>query len=220
MIRRLASGDTIHSLHDIWGHRIAEYLYDDVSGTSELIREYIWADDTIVAVFENGTLYSVRTDHIGRPVFATDGSSNVVWEAAYLPFGGVRTATGANIDLRFPGQWFQTEAALHQNWMRDYDPTTGRYFQADPLGLIDGPNIYGYARQSPLMITDPNGECPWCFALAFGAAAAVWNAWDRLDENNWQWECINLWRVGGAGLTGAALGPASVRSWIWHRARG
>ncbi|WP_343035193.1 RHS repeat-associated core domain-containing protein [Parasulfitobacter algicola] len=40
--------------------------------------------------------------------------------------------------LRFPDQWFQSEAGLHQNWMRDYDPTTGWYIQADPLGLLDG----------------------------------------------------------------------------------
>ena len=42
--------------------------------------------------------------------------------------------------------------------MRDYDPTTGRYLQADPLGLIDGASVYGYARQSPARWTDPRGE--------------------------------------------------------------
>lgn len=41
------------------------------------------------------------------------------------------------------------EAGLHQNWMRDHDPTTGRYIQADPLGLVDGPSLYGYALQKP-----------------------------------------------------------------------
>ena len=68
-----------------------------------------------------------------------------VWEASYLPFGGVQASAGPNIDLRFPGQWFQSESGLHQNWMRDYDPTTGRYLQADPLGLVDGASVYGYA---------------------------------------------------------------------------
>ena len=53
----------------------------------------------------------------------------------------------ARSSLRFPGQWFQAEAGLHQNWMRDYDPTTGRYVQADPLGLVDGASAGGYARQ-------------------------------------------------------------------------
>lgn len=42
--------------------------------------------------------------------------------------------------------------------MRDYDPTTGRYIQADPLGLIDGPSVYGYALQNPGRYVDPRGE--------------------------------------------------------------
>ncbi len=46
---------------------------------------------------------------------------------------------------------------VHQNWMRDYDPTTGRYLQPDPLGLVDGASVYGYALQSPLRYTDPRG---------------------------------------------------------------
>ena len=69
---------------------------------------------------------------------------------ADLPFGGVHTSSGTNITLRFPGQWFQSEAGLHQNWMRDYDPTLGRYIQADPLGLVDGASVYNYALQKRL----------------------------------------------------------------------
>jgi RHS repeat-associated protein len=82
-----------------------------------------------VAVVDGQTnaAYLIRTDHIERPVFATDTSGVKVWEGTYLPFGGVHVSTGANIELRFPGQWFQSESGLHQNWMREYDPTTGRY---------------------------------------------------------------------------------------------
>lgn len=42
--------------------------------------------------------------------------------------------------------------------MRDYDPTLGRYLQADPLGLVDGPSVYGYALQNPGRYVDPRGE--------------------------------------------------------------
>jgi len=42
--------------------------------------------------------------------------------------------------------------------MRDYDPTTGRYNQADPLGLVDGASVYGYALQNPGRYVDPRGE--------------------------------------------------------------
>jgi RHS repeat-associated protein len=52
----------------------------------------------------------------------------------------------------------QAESGLHQNWMRDYDPTTGRYLEPDPLGLVDSASVYGYARQNPGRWIDPRGQ--------------------------------------------------------------
>jgi RHS repeat-associated protein len=97
-----------------------------------------------------------------RPERLTDAAGATVWRALYQPFGAVHQITGpASLDLRFPGQWFQLETGLHYNWHRHYDPTTGRYTQPDPLGLAallsDGPSVYAYAGQSPLMWTDPEG---------------------------------------------------------------
>ena len=111
---------------------------------------------------EGGQTYWLHWDQIGRPAMATDATGSVVWAASYLPFGGIDLVwadTGVlEQNLRFPGQWFRAETGLHQNGMRDYDPTTGRYLQADPLGLVDGPSVYGYALQSPVRFTDPTGE--------------------------------------------------------------
>ncbi len=52
--------------------------------------------------------------------------------------------------------------------MRDYDPTLGRYMQADPLGLVDGPSIYGYALQNPQRFVDPRGEFVWAVPIIAG----------------------------------------------------
>jgi RHS repeat-associated protein len=145
---------TIHSVYGPDGNRIAEYN----EATGALIREYIWLEGAPIAVVEGGVISFVRSDHIGRPVFATNSTGVKVWTAAYLPFGGVRVTTGTPPTARFPGQWFQSETGLHQNWMRDYDPTTGRYLQADPLGLVDGASVYGYALGNPGRYTDPRGE--------------------------------------------------------------
>ncbi|MFA9230602.1 MAG: RHS repeat-associated core domain-containing protein [Microgenomates group bacterium] len=68
-----------------------------------------------------------------------------------------KQSTGLFSDPPHPGQWFQSESGLYQNLMRDYDPTTGRYLQADPLGLVDGASVYGYAMQSPIIYTDFTG---------------------------------------------------------------
>lgn len=109
-------------------------------------------------VVENDQIYYLHSDHIGRPRFATDAAGLTVWQANYLPFGKLHVTTGNNPDLRFPGQWFQAESGLFQNWMRDYDPTLGRYLQADPLGLVDGPSLYVYVRQNPQRFVAPRGE--------------------------------------------------------------
>jgi RHS repeat-associated protein len=155
-IRTLSSPTavTIHSVFDSDGRRIAEY--NETSGA--LLREYVWNGWEPVAVIEGGVISFVRTDHIGRPVFATNASGVKVWTTTYLPFGGVHVSTGTLPTARFPGQWFQSESGLHQNWMRDYDPTTGRYLQADPLGLVDGASVYGYVKQNPGRLIDPRGE--------------------------------------------------------------
>jgi len=53
VIRRLPqAAQTIHSVHDVDGNRIAEYLWTGASAT--LIRESVWADGMAVAVIEGG----------------------------------------------------------------------------------------------------------------------------------------------------------------------
>jgi RHS repeat-associated protein len=60
-------------------------------------------------------------------------------------------------NLGLPGQWFQLEHGLVYNWHRHYDPTTGRYTTADPLGFVDGPSVFAYAGSAPHKTTDPMG---------------------------------------------------------------
>ena len=57
-----------------------------------------------------------------------------------------------------PGQYFDAETGLHQNWWRDYDPSLGRYLQFDPIGLDGGINGYVYAMANPLRYIDPLGQ--------------------------------------------------------------
>lgn len=88
-----------------------------------------------------------------------DTTKASVWQAVWQPWGGAQSITGtATLDARFPGQWFQSETGLHYNWHRQYDPTTGRYTQPDPLGFVDGPSLYGYVNGLPSSLTDKDGR--------------------------------------------------------------
>ncbi|WP_375451449.1 RHS repeat-associated core domain-containing protein [uncultured Devosia sp.] len=114
-----------------------------------------------VAIIDPGTpadTYYMTTDHIGRPIILTDASKSVVADVIWSPFGGVINYSGSvDLDLRFPGQLFQGESGLHYNWFRQYDPTTARYTQPDPAGLVDGPSRYAYVANDPLQRIDPLG---------------------------------------------------------------
>ena len=59
--------------------------------------------------------------------------------------------------MRFPGQYYDAETGLHYNRNRYYDPTTGRYISADPIGQLGGINLYRYAANNPLPFIDPDG---------------------------------------------------------------
>jgi RHS repeat-associated protein len=60
-------------------------------------------------------------------------------------------------NLRFPGQYYDAETGLNQNYFRDYDPAIGRYVESDPIGLKAGINTYAYALDQPTNYIDPNG---------------------------------------------------------------
>ncbi len=100
------------------------------------------------------------------PAKMTTQAQALAWDVIYSPFGATSyvAATPETQNMRFPGQWFQLESGLAYNWHRHYDATLGRYITPDPLGLpvllSDGPSVYGYVHQNPLVLTDPAGTDP------------------------------------------------------------
>jgi RHS repeat-associated protein len=103
----------------------------------------------LAVVTTGGTLSWVHSDHLGTPILLTNATG-----AAIAQPSGYSTPA-------FPGQ-SKTLADLYYNRHRDYDPTTGRYIQADPIGLEGGASPYSYAMNNPLRYTDPYGlETYW-----------------------------------------------------------
>ncbi|TQV65808.1 RHS repeat-associated core domain-containing protein [Aliiroseovarius halocynthiae] len=148
-----------------------------------------------------------------------------MWQASYLPFGGVHATTGDPINLRFPGQWFQSESGLHQNWMRDYDPTTGRYIQADPLGLVDGASVYNYALQNPGRYVDPRGLSVGIVTPREGFPSLPNVGLHCVSDDSWCWEresrernnCRLRFASGRIKNLGACLRRAQMRRDLCRR---
>jgi hypothetical protein len=89
--------------------------------------------------------------------------------------------------------------------MRDYDPTTGRYLQADPLGLVDGASVYGYVKGNPLRIVDPKGEWGIVGALLGAGGNAILQAivnYNRYGLDLRILKCMDIKSIAVAGILG------------------
>jgi RHS repeat-associated protein len=172
-----AGGATASYLYDARGERLsktvgksvtqyqfdqADHLIAESDGkNATVIREYVWLGELPLAQIEsNGTIDYVHADQTNTPQKMTNASQAVVWDRVQQPFGETTSTAGtATSNLRAHGQYADAESALNYNLMRDYDPTLGRYIEADPIGLLGGVNLYVYAGQNPVMRSDSFGLC-------------------------------------------------------------
>jgi RHS repeat-associated protein len=70
------------------------------------------------------------------------------------PNSSISTAIEQN--LRYQGQYLDSETGLHYNTFRFYDPDIGKFITPDPIGLKGGINLYKYG-PNPLIWIDPLG---------------------------------------------------------------
>jgi len=180
-IRKTVGSRTIHYHYCQQNLLIAETL---ANGTP--LRDYFYLNGEPMGLREyekNPGTYYFGNDHLGTPQQLIAANGTVAWQAAYLPYGQaqVQLATITN-NLRFPGQYYDAETGLHYNWNRYYDPGTGRYLSADPIGLAGGMNLYGYVGGNPVNWVDPEGlEVNICCRPAQIANGIVDHCWVQTD---------------------------------------
>jgi len=138
--------------YDLSGHLIGEY------GTTNV--DYAWIDDLPIAVSSNPSSVSyVHSDGMNTPRAVTNSSGVSVWQWSYAgnAFGELTPTGTATFNLRLPGQYFDLESGLAYNVNRDYEASSGRYLQSDPIGLFGGSTTYGYSDGNPLLRSDKLG---------------------------------------------------------------
>jgi RHS repeat-associated protein len=151
-------------VHDESGRVIGEY-----GATGTVFAEHVWlmpdSDEggwEPLALLGASTLSYVHGDHLGVPVVITNTAGTSINDMQADPFGRrFRTASASQprSTLAFPGQIIDI-ADRHYNLYRDYDPTLGRYLQADPIGLEGGDIVYSYVGGNPVNAIDPEGLLP------------------------------------------------------------
>ncbi|MDR3429664.1 RHS repeat-associated core domain-containing protein [Silvimonas sp.] len=164
-LQKTSAAGTVRFVYDEAGHLLGEYMSN---GTPIQETVYLgdWPIATVRTVSNVATAYYVWPDHLGTPRQVTDPASNkVLWRWDSEAFGDTTPnqdpqGSGQQFvyNLRFPGQYWDAEGYRAYNYNRDYDATTGRYVESDPIGLAGGGfSTYAYTSGNPTGYIDPLG---------------------------------------------------------------
>jgi RHS repeat-associated protein len=103
-------------------------------------------------------------NHLGSAVLEVDADGMVISYEEYHPYGttayqsGTSAAEVSRKRYRYTGKEKDEETGLYYHGARYYAPWLGRWTSADPAGMMDGPDIFAYVRNSPLASVDSTGE--------------------------------------------------------------
>lgn len=150
---------TVNGTVTIFHYSLSGQIIAESTSSGTVTAEYVYLNSQPLAKIEGSNVYYYHNDHLATPQKMTDSAGVVRWAADYKPFGEVNITTSEiTNNLRFPGQYFDSETGLHNNYYRDYNPALGRYPQADPIGIRSGTNhLYVYVADNPIMLIDPDG---------------------------------------------------------------
>ena len=109
---KITADETVIYHYDLAGQLSSETLSD---GTP--LRDYLWQGNQPIAQIDidatGEMLIYLHTDHLNTPRLATDPGQNIVWRWEGKAFGNSQPQSfGAVINLRFPGQYYDTETGL------------------------------------------------------------------------------------------------------------
>ena len=124
-IKKTASGQTTYYLYNEQG------LIAELNANGQMQRAYGWQPDGTWGTapvwqaevnasrnLEAAQYHYLHNDHLGTPQVATDESGNQTWRGVSEAFGKTTVEPGSQItmNVRFPGQYYDEETGLHQNY--------------------------------------------------------------------------------------------------------
>jgi RHS repeat-associated protein len=178
----LPNGALAAYAYDGLGRRISKninnnpttYLYD----AEDIIEEQTPADtaffshgpgiDNPISMLRQNQPYYYHTDGLGSITNLTNSASQPIQSYSYDAYGNILSQQGTLPNpYTYTSRELDSEAGLYYYRNRYYDPRLGRFITQDPLGMVNGPNLYTYVNNNPVNFVDPWG---WC-------AGKRWAAW-------------------------------------------
>ena len=190
-------------------------------------REFVFLPGGVIHMRQGNQniIYYTHTDHLGSIIRITDGNGATVFAATYDAWG-MKTVTTNTIGFHrgYTGHEHLPEFGLINMNARLYDPILGRFlspdpFVADPLFSQDY-NRYMYARNNPLLYTDPTGEFPWLI-VGIGVAIGMWRGGAIANDGKanplkWDWNSGKTWGyMLGGGIIGGVSAYAGASLYAW-----
>ncbi|MEQ8787151.1 MAG: RHS repeat-associated core domain-containing protein [Pirellulaceae bacterium] len=157
------------------------YFWDPIE--DNVIEEYDENGDTIVRYETepelHGNLISQERDGVasyyhydgqGSTLALTDEAGEVTDEYSYSAFGETTKQIGTTENSRRyvgeKGYECDSEVGVYYVRARQYEPRNARWLSRDPLGIIDGINLYTYCKNDPSVFSDPQGTSVWLMGTA------------------------------------------------------
>ncbi len=114
----------------------------------------------------------------------------------YKAYGESLSTTG-NLEnrYRYTGREYVEAGSngteLYYYRARYYRPDLGRFISKDPLGMIDGANMFIYVKNNPVSLADPTGQFLKCQCLGspdnLHDMSNMYKKWDFEKESHWYW---------------------------------
>lgn len=191
-------GITATYKYDAFGRRVQKststgvinYYYNE----DEIIEErnatdvtqatYVYSNqlDDVLSMRRAGNDYYYHKNSLGSVVAISNSSGTVIESYEYDAFGkptfynGTYTllsATSIGNTRLFTGREYDAEIGIHYYRTRHYNSNTGRFLQRDPLGYVDGMNLYAYVGNNSINWVDPYGLTWQSFGISVVKGAVV-----------------------------------------------
>jgi RHS repeat-associated protein len=103
-------------------------------------------------------------NHLGSSMLELDEAGAIITYEECHPYGSTAfQTTNGNAEVsakryRYTGKERDAETGLYYYGARYYAPWLGRWTAADPAGVVDGLNLYEYAKNEPINLVDETGH--------------------------------------------------------------